>query len=92
MNEFKAFKGTYQFVKMNRNEGISAKGKPFDIGKIVLSDGLESVEHDIQPNLVPALEPYLKKKDMVEVILEATTDYRGVSYIVTDVKVLSPVK
>ena len=86
MSEIKPFQGIYKFVKMSRNTGTNAKGNAYDIGKIVLSDGLESVEHDIQPNLVPALEPYLKRNDLITVTIEPSTSFRGTAYLITDVK------
>lgn len=78
------FVGEYILVKTTRNQGTSKTGQNFDIGKITISDGLESFELDINPELIPAIT-YIKKGDKVNVSLTPENTFRGVRYIITNV-------
>lgn len=81
-------KGNYTFIRATRNEGTSQKtNKPFDIGNLTVSDGLESFDMDIKPSLVPTLG-HIQKGDKIEVDVEVTTGFRGTTYQVSQVKVL----
>lgn len=78
-------KGEYVYIRAVRNEGTGKESKKaYDIGKITLSDGLESVEHNIKPNLVPTLF-HLSKGDKVQIEIEATSGYKSTNYEVVKV-------
>lgn len=84
--------GEFVFIRAERIEGISSKtNKPYDIGKLTVSDGLESFDMDINPNLVPMLG-HITKGDKVKLNVEVTPGFRGTNYQVNKVDILQTAK
>lgn len=89
----KPFTGEYTYVSHNRNKGLSKKdNSPYDFASITLSDGLESIKHSLDPQLVEQGHlDNLKRGQKVEVVLECSEGYNRVDYTITGVKVKQPV-
>lgn len=85
----KPFTGEYQYVSHNRQRGLSKKDKtPYDFASITLSDGLESIPHNLDVQLVEkGIFDNLKRGQNVEVVLECSEGYNRVNYTVTGVRV-----
>lgn len=85
----KPFTGEYQFIKSQRNRGLSKKDQtPYDFASITLSDGLESIKHNLDPQVVEkGTLDHVKRGQNVEVTLECSEGFNRVDYTVTGVKV-----
>jgi hypothetical protein len=73
------------FIRAERNKGYSEKSKKdYDFANITLSDGLESLKMDINPELVPTLS--FKKGDNVIVTVDVSESNNRTKFVVSEVK------
>ncbi|MEK5234092.1 hypothetical protein MHB42_20600 [Lysinibacillus sp. FSL K6-0232] len=75
------------FIRAERNKGYSEKSKKdYDFANITLSDGLESLKVDIQPELVEQCQTLYKKGDNVVITVDITEVNNRARFIVTKIK------
>lgn len=92
MATFGKQEGEWKFVRVERNEGISAKnGKPYDFATLTVADDIESFELDIKPTLVPHLI-HIEKGDRILVTEEKSKSFGKTVSQVSAVKSLVSVK
>lgn len=75
------------FIRAERNKGYSEKKqKDYDFANITLSDGLESLKVDINPELVEHCHSAFKKGDKVAITVDITEMNSRTVFVVTEVK------
>lgn len=75
------------FIRAERNRGYSEKSKKdYDFANITLSDGLESLKVDIEPELAERCQGAFKKGDNVVITVDISEMNNRARFVVTDVK------
>lgn len=83
--------GVFQFIRAERNQGVSKpeKGsKPYDFATMRVTDGLDSFNLDIKPDLEQTLNQQVSKGDFIEVRFEVGERFKNTTYIVDSFKKL----
>lgn len=85
----KAPTAVFQFIRAERNQGTSKpeKGsKPYDFATVRVTDGLDSFNLDLKPELKEQLEQQFSKGDFIEVRFEVGERFKNTTFIVDQVK------
>lgn len=81
--------GVFQFIRAERNTGVSKpeKGsKPYDFATVRVTDGIDSFNLDIKPELEERLNQEFSKGDFVELRFEVGERFKNTTYIVDSFK------